>query len=115
MAAHRRSITACGAGRSGSPIERLMTSIPAALRSAIFFFASAKWYGGRLLIRLDSCTMVAPFYILLHRLRLIPILPNFQLNPDRHVQVCYTFHDALDQAFGSFKLFNWHLEDAFVM
>src|SRR6266851_8188660 len=60
MAVHRRSTTACGAGRSGSPIERLMTSTPVALRSAIFCFASAKWYGGRSLIKLDSCTKNAP-------------------------------------------------------
>src|SRR5712692_5837373 len=60
MAVHRRSTTACGAGRSGSPIERLMTSTPAALRSAIFCFASAKWYGGRSLIKLDSCTKNTP-------------------------------------------------------
>src|SRR5215471_8182967 len=56
MAAHNRSITACGAARSGSPIERLITSTPAALRSAIFFLASAKWYGGRFVIKLDNCT-----------------------------------------------------------
>src|SRR5262249_16379597 len=62
MAVHRRSTTACGAGRSGSPIERLMTSIPAARRSAIFCFALAKWYGGRSLIKLDSCTKNAPSY-----------------------------------------------------
>src|SRR5579863_5334495 len=53
--------------------------------------------------------------VLLHRLRLIPILPNFQLNADRYIQVCHTLHDALGKVFGAFKFFDGHLEDELVM